>query len=413
MLLQATKGAALTIGMAWCLSGGLAQAQPAGKRTAYMKAWATTVRLGAEFASGRVKNHESSRSALARAPTDPARVAFRKAASAAFVAKHGAPRSAYRMLKTVEARQNSGHFTRFQDRNALAAIGHQLRHHPRKKESNLWQRWSRAANLARLHKQVSVESSLPGYVQPKAQKWDGKSALNPSWEARTDVAQRKDIKKLADKAGVSMERYIKDVNKRIVSIVSKGEVQIRQSSSALDQILADGRFKTLFETGRSGGFAAPRARADFEKKVMGVSRNTRPGRRTIYAYLAPLPFTDSVENYGDVTIRLKSSVHRRSTFTFGDSLVETESGKEHAFSPQPLRRPTYKAVDFLNIDPTLPGNYGKLGKFCSYIEVQIPNGLTVKDIHSVVFNEQRPSRKLIKKLEARGLKWTMANNGLD
>lgn len=106
--------------------------------------------------------------------------------------------------------------------------------------------------------------------------------------------------------------------------------RIQIPSDLLISIFADGRFRTQFETGRSGGDFNPRKRQSIEDMLFGAPLNLDDRDRPVYGFLprptitGPRgPISDLVEQYGDATVVLRPEVRERTTWTLGDSFMET------------------------------------------------------------------------------------------
>jgi hypothetical protein len=142
-------------------------------------------------------------------------------------------------------------------------------------------------------------------------------------------------------------------------------------------ILDEGRFKTQFETGTSGGVYDRKFRSEAEKNGLGVPPSMRGETgRPVYGLLdAP---DSNTFMYGDVLWVLKDNVKNRATFTLGDSLYEFATGR---LVGAPFSDPHDGALD------RNAGRYGKSGvKIIEYIEAQIQGGVTLADVSKIVIN---------------------------
>jgi hypothetical protein len=139
-----------------------------------------------------------------------------------------------------------------------------------------------------------------------------------------------------------MEQMREYLDRRPIGITARPE--------AADSILQDGRFKSQFETGTSGGYLGP-ARAMAEERMFGVPQDADPSQRLIYGALrSARPDEQMVgtgswvprwqagtTHYGDHTFLLRPEAKARSTYTLGDSL-SLDRGTRMS-GPTPVERP--------------------------------------------------------------------------
>jgi len=150
----------------------------------------------------------------------------------------------------------------------------------------------------------------------------------------------------------------------------------RREGSAL-KILQDGRFKTQFEVGTSGGVFAPSYRAECELSGLGAPMLLDPKLRPVYGYISGLdPYMAG--SYGQIEFVLKESVKARATFTLGDSLADFQNG--HSVGT-PVNRPGIGSMDG-NVGVALAKSWDSL----SYVEVQIHGGLRLVDVDHIVMH---------------------------
>lgn len=159
--------------------------------------------------------------------------------------------------------------------------------------------------------------------------------------------------------------------------------------------ILDGGFTTQFETGKSGGSYVPTYRAAYEAVTFGVHPATIPSRRPIYANLHPVGVqstrTNRSEQYGEIQMVVKQSVHARATFTVQDSLGSTRTpasvngqikvGQASPTARKDMRRQSEHPAD----KPTKSAK----GEAYSYAEAQIQQGLKVSDIAYVTIPKGR------------------------
>ena len=189
--------------------------------------------------------------------------------------------------------------------------------------------------------------------------------------ARAEVD--KEILKDANALGISKteyERRIRDKLKRDL----KGPISIRRGTRGASSVLGEGRFKTQFETGTSGGMFDPEYRAKAERLGLGIPDDILPAQRPIYGYIRT--GNDYVGQYGAIEFELKDYVRERTTVTVGDSLggfaYEEQTGA-------PISDPDKQCWSF-NMN-TYMKHEGAIG--VNYLEAQIQGGVTVTDIRKV------------------------------
>ena len=244
-------------------------------------------------------------------------------------------------------------------------------------------------------------------------------ALNiPSaWTKKVQGEHNKTAKIWAKFRGISVTDYVKKMNKNIQKIADKSDVYIRITPGNFRSVLYDGRFKTQFETQQSGGLLANHQRAQFEKKFMGYGPKTSDLKRPIYGYLSDdVKGPRAIGQYGNVSIKLKDSVRKRTTFTIGDSLDRTACGRWPTFQPSPVNKVsnlcdfTFEATekefrrgwekDALSYKSSAkPINVG-------YWEAQIHDGVEVSDIEEVFFSSN-PGADMKKRLKDLDIKWSV------
>lgn len=248
-------------------------------------------------------------------------------------------------------------------------------------------------------------TTLPQRTESEAEKIiSAKRVVTKSWMNAvdeyindTDLSEKLDYYKIPD-----LETYKKKCTERIKSFVEGQPVKIRVSEDVLNKVINDGRFKTQFETGASGGLLSNAIRADFENKVFGIPKDSTLGR-PIYGYIHPGKF-DTIDQYGKIIVELKDSVRQRTTFTVGDSLDSTSRGEEPLLSPQPLTEPSYLAARHL--PQWGPLDWHNVSEVSSYIEAQIHGGVAVKDIERVVFRTN-PDSATIANLKRANIEWVV------
>jgi len=194
-------------------------------------------------------------------------------------------------------------------------------------------------------------------------------------------------------AGMSVDDAMREGARVMQQTLDDATLSTRRSMNSLGRILDDGRFKSQFETGTSGGALNQEYRAAAETFMFGVPKAQEVTQRAIYGYMRMEGARDSASWYGDVLMDLKPAVRSRTTVTWGDSLgLEAQ--------PSPLT-----AVRATSYNPNAMGGRGALprpGRFGSpYTEAQIHGGLSADDILRITF-ERDPTPEIIRKVEAAG-----------
>lgn len=194
-------------------------------------------------------------------------------------------------------------------------------------------------------------------------------------------------------------------------------VGIRLEIDKLGKILTDGRFKSQFETGTSGGMLSPVRRSEVEALEMGYPDSTNPKDRPVYGMLFDgeiKPSKGASAFYGGVVAIFKPSIKQYATVTMEDSL-----NYEGNIMPSPLLKPSrYSISSFGGYFPsqTFKEMYdmSKTGKIrpsklkeIDYTEVQIHGGhATTSNIDRIVFSKNTPTSKIpVNELKKYGIKW--------
>jgi hypothetical protein len=150
--------------------------------------------------------------------------------------------------------------------------------------------------------------------------------------------------------------------------------------------ILDKGLSTQFETQESGGTYAPSYRAAYEAATFGTHPLTVANRRPIYANLHPVGvqsvFTNRSEQYGQIQLVVKKSVHDRATFSVQDSLGSSRTPasvkgpiKVGQASPNAAKSFTRQSEH-----PADKPEKAAKGERYSYAEAQIHQGLSVSDI---------------------------------
>jgi hypothetical protein len=221
-------------------------------------------------------------------------------------------------------------------------------------------------------------------------------------------------------------------------ILQRGKVTVRVPKPALNKILTDGRFRTQFETGKSGGLLNTDLRTRVERNLFGDL--TPNQERPIYGYLDAFDTAadhEILDQYGELRVVLKDEVRDRTTWTGEDSLSRVFDPTAGEFVPSsvpsPLNDPHQRSLN----TPTPPtddpasqarnperlrggrmeiqdpegwwGTTEDRGIFSAYIETQIHGGVSVSDIAEVIFPSE-PSAAFKARLRKEGIPWRVAGS---
>ena len=161
-----------------------------------------------------------------------------------------------------------------------------------------------------------------------------------------------------------------------VEALDKADIAISFPKDLLEKLIADGRFKTQFETKTSRGALHPTGRIQGDVAQFGYHPDTAPEMRPVYGYLTSGGSIDkrtfgTIKQYGELQFILKRDTHSRSTYTTHDSLGS-------GLTPSPMGIPSKDAS-------------GKVGE-TMYSEAQIHGGLSLGDVDYVVVNVGEPDQ---------------------
>jgi hypothetical protein len=188
----------------------------------------------------------------------------------------------------------------------------------------------------------------------------------------------------------SNEEAAKEVEKAVVAGVRKfvddQQPRIRRSIRSAPLILEDGRFKTQFETGRSGGTFGIDDRRKAELNGMGVPEDIDDKLRPIYGYYKTP--THQAKDFGDVEYVFKKSVVSRTTITVGDSLYSF--GVNHSVA-SPALQPAKEMIADAKTAVNMVHGDGDISD--SYIEAQIHGGVTLEDVDYIILHRDPRIKK--------------------
>lgn len=144
----------------------------------------------------------------------------------------------------------------------------------------------------------------------------GWEIMDKAMSMRQDFAeaQRVEIARTSPQRATMLQGNLADHAVSGVPVIAVNE-------AAAHAILADGRFKSQFETQHSGGLYSPAYRAAWETATFGTHPDVNPDKRHIYGYVAMpgMEGQSSVTQYGSVRFVLDRS-QINATMTLGDSL---------------------------------------------------------------------------------------------
>lgn len=166
-------------------------------------------------------------------------------------------------------------------------------------------------------------------------------------------------------------------------------IYVRVPGDVLPQVVNDGRLKSQYESGTSSGKFSPTVRSHVESKLFSYPENFAESVRPIYGYVESddVDHSDaeiSLQQYGEVLLRLKDDVKARATVTGGDSL--NASTREY-IAPTPMSKFGPEAVFSGILNNYREGARGLGISGASYnesfIEAQIHGGVLLSDIAEV------------------------------
>jgi hypothetical protein len=225
----------------------------------------------------------------------------------------------------------------------------------------------------------------------------------PQWNSLVDQRRNVTYEQFATQRGVTRRAYRAAIENRLEAWVAEKEIRTRVRIEVLPLVLADGRLKTQFETGTSGGAYSPPHRLQTEEALFGIPVTAGADERPIYGYLEGSNPAALVQ-YGPVVIRLRSDVRERTTFTMADSLDHTGAGTHTYLGPSPLSAPRVDALhteyDLLSA-PSMAHATGY-----GYVECQIHGGVTLADIAGIAFTQGVvPDEEVERRLVDADLEW--------
>jgi SPP1 gp7 family putative phage head morphogenesis protein len=255
----------------------------------------------------------------------------------------------------------------------------------------------------------------------------GDAPLNDAWRAAVEQARLVEISERAADAGyASTQEFITEVERNLQSAIDGMQLFTRTQVENAIEILSGGRFKSLFETGQSGGANYPTGRRVLEKAMWGYGARIKHEKRPIYGYLHPeiyggLEQPDILDHYGTVAVRFRPSLRRRATFTVGDSADRTLWAQRKELAPSRLGEAKWTSVSgYVDNWATLKGaaSWFSAGSAAPmyYIEAQYHGGVGVDEIEEVMIRrwsanpDFRAKQEKIRDLAAlHGIPFTVIN----
>lgn len=210
----------------------------------------------------------------------------------------------------------------------------------------------------------------------------------------------------ASRRQISVAEYRRRALELLRSLCAKAELRLRLRNDHLPAVLAEGRIRNQFETGHSGGYFDPRARAELEHLVLGVPLEASASDRPIYGYLSGSDEQQVLPQYGTVIISLRAAVRKRATFTLGDSLDQTVHARIPTFAPSALEAPELLSLfapqdvlDASSFAAAAPPSH-------RYAEAQIYGGISLADVARLEFTAgQLPASETLSELGRLALPW--------
>lgn len=231
-----------------------------------------------------------------------------------------------------------------------------------------------------------------------------------------------DNREFFNKTNPLKKKDLKEIKKTLKTLLSSDDVRMvtMVPDAVIPNILKDGRLKSQFETGNSGGVVGEE-RALAERDMMSLPLNTAPNERPIYGLIAREDEERGsiyqqarfyAGSYGNVAIVYKNDVKRYATFTGGDSLANKRD-----IIPSPLLDPNTDSINILVLSEikrhmdngNLPYAESNIlgGGFTVYTEVQIHGTqATLENIDEIVYSKNTKEEDIpVKALKEAGVKW--------
>jgi hypothetical protein len=183
--------------------------------------------------------------------------------------------------------------------------------------------------------------------------------------------------------------------------VALDPIAIKMTDTAFNKFVADGRMKTVFETGTNIGGTNEAGRSyldnrnNLEKNIWKIPEDAP---RPIYGYMDTRfnNHNPSVDQYGNVQITLKDDVAGRTTMTAGDSLNDYTVPVQVTDAREGL---SDKALS----NATQQNSVAAGSVHVAYYEAQIHGGVSLSDVKSVDLGGKVISQSTYDSLVAKGI----------
>lgn len=273
-------------------------------------------------------------------------------------------------------------------------------------------------DLEQYYKEKALEKGLTGrnadyFVQGMTERTRTMITVNND-EVRFQIGEKL-VKHIPEGDKAYFEQAVK-TRATMLSNLEKSSPVVAIEQDDFLAVIKDGRFKTQYETKESNGAYKPYLRRTNEMAFMGVPQETPAAKRPIYGYLAVQPTgttpntsqynmdrwninNEAVGQYGDVRVVLKDDVIGRTSYTVPDSLdgyaLARPLGEAH----------TQTSIAQAGLFHDLSLSHGGFQRE-GYIEAQIRDGVSVKDIKEVYVLRGKPETIM-------SIQTALAEKGLD
>ena len=226
---------------------------------------------------------------------------------------------------------------------------------------------------------------------------------------------------LSTRSGFSQPQVAARLTRGLSKVIRDAELYTATDQESLEAILRDGRFKTLFETGRSHGLQDIATRSKIEERILGTPQQIDPTLRPIYGHLSMRNFgafgtarEQGAADYGVdayASIRLKPAIRDRTTLILGDSFNFPDSVQaSRLLSPDIASIPVTELqkghIRVLLHSGQIEGDIllDEIQRRMLYVETHYHGGLKVSDIRDILFVDE-PQEELARLLRQAGIPW--------
>lgn len=237
-----------------------------------------------------------------------------------------------------------------------------------------------------------------------------------AWKGHVDQAQASHLAYVAGLRGMTPTQYKRAVKKHLRTLLRDARLVTNIDADKLEAVIADGRFRTLHETGVSGGWSVPSDRVDVELAVMGVPSTVPVEHRPVYGWVAD-PKSDEYgrcRQYGELMVVFRRDrMCASTTVSWGGSADMNAWGHLSAGYPMPLGSADHHIVPLAAYgeyaDPLLVKSLREVQEqqvvHPIYVEAQFGGPVTVDDIEEVVIPNDQRFNGIMSVLDQRGIKW--------